>query len=45
VRATSDVTTCTLVAWGFAPLLDTEPEVTTALLLAMCERVRWAESR
>jgi CRP/FNR family transcriptional regulator, cyclic AMP receptor protein len=45
VRAVSDVTTYTLVAWEFAPLLDSEPEVSKALLLAMCERLRSAESR
>lgn len=45
VRATSALTTYTLVAWDFAPLLDEEPEVTKVLLLAMCDRLRSAESR
>ena len=45
VRTTSDMTTYSLVAWDFTPLLDEEPEMTKALLLAMCERLRSAESR
>lgn len=44
VRTTSEVTGWVLVAWDFAPLLD-EPEVSKALLLAMCERLRSAEAR
>lgn len=44
VRATSAMSTYTIVAWDFTPLLD-EPEVTKALLLATCERLRSAEAR
>lgn len=44
VRVTSDMTTHTLVAWSFSPLLD-EPEVAKSLLLAMCARLRQAEAR
>ncbi len=44
VRATSDMTTHTLVAWDFSPVLD-EPDVAKALLLAMCARLRSAEAR
>jgi CRP-like cAMP-binding protein len=45
VRATSDMTTYSIVAWDFEPLLDDEPELTKALLLAMCARLRAAEAR
>ena len=45
VRTTSEVTTYALVAWDFTPLLDSEPEITKALLLVMCERLRSAEAR
>jgi CRP-like cAMP-binding protein len=44
VRTTSPTSTYTLVAWTFTPLLD-EPEIAKGLLLAMCERLRAAESR
>ena len=45
VRTTAETTTTTLLAWDFAPLLDHEPELTKALLLAMCARLRSAEAR
>ncbi len=45
VRAATDLTTYALVACDFAPLLDEEPEVTKALLLAMCARLRAAQER
>src|SRR5688500_12525538 len=45
VRTTSDVVAHTIVAWQFTPLLDDEPEISKALLLTMCERLRSAESR
>ena len=45
VRTTSPVTTYALVAWDFTPLLDSEPEITKALLLVMCARLRAAEAR
>ena len=44
VRTTSAMSTYTIVAWDFTPLLD-EPEMTKALLLATCERLRAAEAR
>lgn len=45
VRTTSPTTTLAIVAWDFAPLLDEEPEITKALLLEMCARLRDAETR
>ncbi|HET6815830.1 MAG TPA: cyclic nucleotide-binding domain-containing protein [Mycobacteriales bacterium] len=45
IRATEQLTTLALPAWDFAPLLDEEPLLTKNLLLAMCKRVRAAESR
>lgn len=42
ITATSPLTTLSLVAWDFQPLLDEEPELTKALLLKMCERLRAA---
>ena len=45
VRTTSDVTSYVLVAWEFTPLLDSEPEVTKALLMEVCARLRAAEAR
>jgi CRP/FNR family transcriptional regulator, cyclic AMP receptor protein len=45
VRTTSPTETWVLVAWEFTPLLDDEPEITKALLLVMCERLRSAEAR
>lgn len=45
VRTTSEVTAYAIVAWDFTPLLDEEPELTKALLLAMCDRLRSAEAR
>lgn len=45
VTTTSPVTTLSLVAWDFEPLLDEEPELTKALLLVMCARLRAAEAR
>lgn len=45
VQTTSPTTTSTLVSWDFRPLLDDEPELTKALLLVMCARLRAAEAR
>jgi CRP/FNR family transcriptional regulator, cyclic AMP receptor protein len=45
VIATTDLTTVSITAWDFAPLLDTEPEVSKALLLVLCARLRAAEQR
>ena len=45
IRATEQLTTLSLPTWDFAPLLDEEPQLTKSLLLAMCKRVRAAESR
>lgn len=45
VTTTSPVTTLSLVAWDFEPLLDEEPELTKALLMVMCARLRAAEAR
>jgi CRP/FNR family transcriptional regulator, cyclic AMP receptor protein len=45
IVTTSPVTTLSLVTWDFTPLLDEEPELTKALLLVMCARLRAAESR
>jgi CRP/FNR family transcriptional regulator, cyclic AMP receptor protein len=36
--------TAALTAWEFRPLLEEEPSVARALLLAMCERLRRSES-
>jgi CRP/FNR family transcriptional regulator, cyclic AMP receptor protein len=43
VTAESDLTTASIVSWQFQPLLREEPEVASALLLVMCERLRAAE--
>lgn len=43
VTATTPVTTLSMVSWQFKPLLDEEPELTKALLLKMCERLRATE--
>lgn len=43
VTANSDVTTVTIIGWAFEPLMDAEPEVTKALLQAMCARLRALE--
>ena len=45
VTTTSPATTLSLASWDFRPLLDEEPEVTKALLLVMCARLRAAEAR
>jgi CRP/FNR family transcriptional regulator, cyclic AMP receptor protein len=45
IRAKEQLTTLSLPTWDFAPLLDEEPQLTKSLLLAMCKRVRAAESR
>jgi CRP/FNR family cyclic AMP-dependent transcriptional regulator len=45
VVTTSPATTLSLAAWDFTPLLDEEPELTKALLLATCKRLRDAEAR
>src|SRR3954452_2109411 len=43
VTAKSDLTTASMVSWEFEPLLLEEPQVTKALLLVMCKRLRAAE--
>ncbi len=43
VTAKTDLTTVSLVSWNFNPILDDEPEVSKALLLVMCARLRAAE--
>lgn len=45
VTTTSLVSTLSLAAWDFGPLLDEEPEMTKVLLLLMCARLRAAEAR
>lgn len=40
ITATTPLTTLSMVSWMFRPLLDEEPELTKALLLKMCERLR-----
>ena len=45
VVAKTDLTTVSIPAWDFAPLLDTEPELGKALLLVLCRRLRAAEQR
>ena len=44
VTVESDLTAVFLVPWVFTPLLDEEPELTKALLLVMCARLRAAEA-
>jgi CRP/FNR family cyclic AMP-dependent transcriptional regulator len=43
VTTQTPLTTLALVSWQFAPLLDEEPDVTKALLLALCQRLRSSE--
>jgi CRP-like cAMP-binding protein len=43
VTAISDMTTIALAGWTFEPILDSDPEVTKALLVAMCARLRTVE--
>jgi CRP-like cAMP-binding protein len=43
VTAETDLTTASLTSWDFQPLLIEEPQVTKALLLVMCARLRSAE--
>jgi CRP/FNR family cyclic AMP-dependent transcriptional regulator len=43
VTANADLTTASIVSWEFEPLLLEEPQVTKALLLVMCKRLRAAE--
>lgn len=44
VTVDTPLTTAALTAWEFRPLLDEEPGVAKALLLAMCGRLRNSES-
>jgi len=44
VAAETELRTIFLARWNFAVLLDDEPEVTKNLLLAVCARLRLAES-
>jgi CRP/FNR family cyclic AMP-dependent transcriptional regulator len=43
IIAETPMTTLSLASWEFAPLLDEEPEVTKALLLLLCQRLRASE--
>jgi CRP/FNR family transcriptional regulator, cyclic AMP receptor protein len=43
VTIDTPLTTAAITAWDFRPLLDEEPTMTKALLLAMCERLRSSE--
>jgi CRP-like cAMP-binding protein len=43
VTAAEDLTTASIVSWEFEPLLLEEPQITKALLLVMCSRLRAAE--
>jgi CRP/FNR family transcriptional regulator, cyclic AMP receptor protein len=45
VTAKTDVTTISLAAWDFRPILESEPDIARALLLVMCKRLRAAEAR
>jgi CRP/FNR family cyclic AMP-dependent transcriptional regulator len=44
VTVTTDLTVIFIVSWVFTPLLDEETELTKALLLVMCARLRGAEN-
>jgi CRP-like cAMP-binding protein len=44
ITTDTDVSTLSLTSSALAPLLDKEPTLTKALLLAMCERLRAAEA-
>jgi CRP/FNR family transcriptional regulator, cyclic AMP receptor protein len=43
VTATTPLTTAALTAWEFRPLINEEPEVARALLVALCARLRKSE--
>jgi CRP/FNR family transcriptional regulator, cyclic AMP receptor protein len=43
VTTISEMTTVALAGYTFGPILDHDPEVTKALLLAMCARLRAVE--
>jgi len=43
VTAKENLTTASIVSWEFEPLLIEEPQITKALLLVMCSRLRAAE--
>ena len=45
VRAETPLTTISLASWSFLPILDDQPEVSKALLRALCARLRAAEHR
>jgi CRP/FNR family cyclic AMP-dependent transcriptional regulator len=45
VTSETELTTISLTTWDFRPVMDSEPEVTKALLLLMCKRLRAAEER
>jgi len=45
VRADGPLTTLSVAAWNFAPLLDAHPEMARELLLGLCRHLRAAESR
>ena len=44
VTVDSPMTTIALTTWDFRPLLDEEPSIAKALLLAMCARIRRSEA-
>jgi len=43
VRASSPVTTFSLISWNFLPLVERNPSIATKLLVQMCKRLRAAE--
>ncbi len=43
VVADSPVTTVSIVSWQFKPVLDSEPEVSKAMLMTLCTRLRNSE--
>jgi CRP-like cAMP-binding protein len=45
IRPEGSVTTLSLTAWNFQPLLEKHPQLTHALLLGLCAHVRDAEAR
>jgi CRP/FNR family cyclic AMP-dependent transcriptional regulator len=45
VRPDGKVRTLSLVAWSFAPLLESHPTMARAMLLGLCQHLRAAEAR
>jgi CRP/FNR family transcriptional regulator, cyclic AMP receptor protein len=44
VTVDTALTTASLTAWSFRPLLDEEPTITKALVIALCKRIRASEA-